>query len=316
MQRDILHKSLVNNLKDLTLDRLVSMFYNYFDAVEDFDKLCRNINAGKKISLLFNPHRLDTPTITNPVTIFQALQDEHLLDGFARMVCYDLSVGAGEPFYHSCRRGFNGVQMVDEFPPFVARQVYQTYGNKDNLRVLDPCCGWGGRMIGCASIPNTTYVGCEPSTKTYEGLLKLGKWLHELQPTFKYQIYNMPYEEFDSGNEKFDIALTSPPYYDTEKYSDEDTNSCNRYHSLEDWSDNFFAKLITSTVDRLDTGGVFILNIGDRKYPLSDICAKICEDENINCSRIYDFLAGYGEGKEKFYLLSRDVKVAKNTNLF
>ena len=102
MQRDILHKALVSITKDRTLDDLVKLFYNEFDAIEDFDKLCRGISAGKKISLLFNPHRLDTPTITSKTTVYEALKDDHLLDGFARMVCYDLSVGCSEPFYHSC----------------------------------------------------------------------------------------------------------------------------------------------------------------------------------------------------------------------
>ena len=47
--------------------------------------------------------------------------------------------------------------------------------------VFDPCIGWGGRMVGTTCLGNEYhYTGCEPFTKTFNGLetivkeLKLG----------------------------------------------------------------------------------------------------------------------------------------------
>ena len=232
------------------------------------------------------------------------------------MYLYNLEHGVNNAFYSTIQRGYQNIQYINEFPPFVARSVYLQYGKqKESLNVLDPCAGWGGRMIGCASVPNTTYIACEPSTETYNGLLKLGEWLKTLQPTFNYRVYKLPYEDFES-DEKFDVALTSPPYYNTEHYSDEPTNSMNRYNTYEKWVDGFYKPLIVNTLKRLKDDGVFILNVGDRKYPLSNSMYKICEDESLFCERIRDYLSGNGEGKEKFYCISKHRTIAQRKKLF
>ena len=115
----------------------------------------------------------------------------------------------------------------------------------------------------------------------------------------------MPYEDFQT-DEKFDIALTSPPYYDTEKYSEEMTNSLNRYSTFDTWIDGFYRPLILDTINRLKDNASFILNVGDRKYPLSDTLFKICEENGLYVERITDYLSGNGENKEKFYRITKN----------
>ena len=315
------------NLRQLSLEEFAGEFITRTQAIEEFYKLCHGISAGKTISLLFNPHRLDTITeasvsrISAPMSIYQSLHDigndkyTEKIDGLARLYLYNLETGHSSPFYTSIQRGYNGVAYVNEFPPIVARDIYIQYGKKNSLKIFDPCAGWGGRMIGAASIPNTYYEACEPSTKTYEGLLKLGEWLKQLQPSFEFYVHKIPYEEFTS-EQKFDIALTSPPYYNTEHYSDEETNSLNRYKTFDAWVDWFYKPLILKTVERLNDDGVFVLNVGDRKYPLSDKMFSICKDQGIYCERIKDYLNGNGEGKEKFYALSKQKVIYKNNSLF
>lgn len=316
-------EDLVNNLKltvrNMTLDEFAHLFVNEVSAIEEFYKLCNGLNYGKTISLLFNPHRLNIITeaavtrTSAPMSVFQLLSDEgndqytEKIDGLARLYLYNLEQGVSNPFYATIQRGYNGVAYVNEFPPFVAQRIYKWYGGSGAFKVLDPCCGWGGRMIGCASIPNTTYVGCEPCTKTYDGLMRLGEWLKSLQPTFNFEIFHDPYEDFTTS-EKFDIALTRPPYYNTEHYSDEPTNSLNRYDTYEKWVEGFYRPLILNTVDRIKDDGVFILNIGDRRYPLSDDMQKICDGAGIYNSRTIDYLSGNGDAKEKFYCLSKSSK--------
>lgn len=313
MQREILLESLKMNLKNLTLDEFANEFITKTQAIEDFFKLCNNIKAGNTISLLFNPHRLSTDNEKDDLSVYESLQDDNKLNGLARLYLYNLEHGVNNAFYCAIQRGYQNIQYINEFPPFVARTVYSTYTDKRNIRVLDPCAGWGGRMIGCASITNTTYVACEPSTKTYEGLLKLGEWLKTLQPTFNFEVHKVPYEEFEC-NDKFDIALTSPPYYNTEHYSDEITNSMNKFDTFDKWVEGFYEPLIVDTVNRLDDGAVFILNVGDRKYTLSDSMYKICDKHNYKVTRAKDYLSGNGEGKEKFYCISRNTTKYHSTN--
>ena len=170
-------------------------------------------------------------------------------------------------------------------------------------------------MIGCASLPNSRYVGCEPSTKTYEGLVKLGEWLKEKNPTFDLEIHHKPYEEFQT-DEKFDIALTSPPYYDTEEYSDEETNSLNKFKTFDEWVEGFFKPLVLKTMERMKEGACFILDIGDRRYPLSKIAKKICDENGYCFERVNDYLSGNGENKEKFYCISKKPVIQKQQELF
>lgn len=317
MLRETLANYLKEHLRKLSLEEFAQLFIDPIKAVEDFYNLCHGAKVGNTISLLFNPHRLDTISqasvtrISAPASIYQSLFDEgtdkyiEKIDGLARLMLYHLERGYTKPFYHAIERGFNGISYINEFPPYVARSIIQSYcKKKDYISVLDPCAGWGGRMIGTASLPNTRYTACEPATRTYEGLLKLGEWLRSLQPEFEYDVRCLPYEDFES-DEKFDIALTSPPYYNTELYSDEETNSLNRYATFDSWVDGFYKPLILNTIDRLTDDGVFVLNVGDRKYPLSERLQTICDAAGLSVVRITDYLSGNGEGKEKFYCVSK-----------
>ena len=68
---------------------------------------------------------------------------------------------------------YQGSQAVSNFRPSAAKVIYEKFGGKT---VWDISCGWGGRLIGFLSSKNTKhYIGTEPSTKTYEGLLKIKK---------------------------------------------------------------------------------------------------------------------------------------------
>lgn len=315
MDRNDVKNALKKYVSDMSIEEFSRLFINEVSAIEEFYKLCHDIKSGNTISLLFNPHRLNIITeasvtrTSNPMSIYQSLKDAgndkytEKIDGMARLYLYNLESGVNNPFYCTIQRGFNGVAYVNEFPPFVARTIYKTYGNKDGMKILDPCAGWGGRMIGAASIPNTTYVACEPSSQTYDGLIKLGEWLKTLQPSFNYTVYKLPYEEFKT-DEKFDIALTSPPYFNTEHYSEELTNSMNKFSEFDCWVDGFYKPLILNTMSYLRDGGKFILNIGDRKYPLSDNLFRIATDSEIYCTKIKNYLSNIGDDGEKFYCLS------------
>lgn len=318
MNREILFQSLKQSLQGMSLHDFSRLFITEPKAIEDFYKLCNGKNTGNTISLLFNPHRLTTDTDKDDLSIYESLQYDDKLSGLARLYLFTIEYGHNNAFYVAIQRGYQNIQYVNEFPPYVARDIYLQYGkrnNTDTLRILDPCAGWGGRMIGAASVPNTHYIACEPSTETYNGLEKLGKWLKTLQPSFDYCIYNIPYEEFEC-TEKFDVALTSPPYYDTEHYSDEETNSFNRYTSFDSWVDGFYTPLIMKTVDFIKDNGVFILNVGDRKYPLSDKLVEICDANGLYHSRVHDYLRGMGENKEKFYCVSKKRMLLRQRSLF
>lgn len=324
MLREDIKRCLKNTVAPMTLTEFAHLFVNEVSAIEDFYYLCQNKDTGKNISLLFNPHRLNTKTDHSEernsvsLSMYESIKDKgneiytEKIDGMARLFLYNLENGVNDAFYRTVDRGFNGVAKVAEFPPFVARKIYLKYTGMEKRSILDPCAGWGGRMIGASSIPNTRYVACEPCTETYNGLVKLGEWLKSLQPTFDFEIHHIPYEEFET-DEKFDIALTSPPYFSTEHYSDEETDSAHKFPQYDLWVEGFYTPLIVNTIDRLKENCVFILNIGDRRYPLTESMKKICKDNNIFVDREYNYLKNINEDGEKFYCLYKSKKEYAST---
>lgn len=301
LDRDLLTKVFINTLKELSLEKFVSLFTNEFQSIFEFSDLCNGDKKGQKISLLFNPHRLNTRA-GNAKAIYESLQNDSFLSGLSRACLFKKDI-VKDLLYQALQLGINGVQYVNEFPPHIAQEIYLTSTIK-NPKVLDPCCGWGGRMIGCASIGGT-YTGFEPSTETYLGLVKLGNWLKQFNTGFDFDIKCMPFEEAVLEDNYYDIALTSPPYYDTEKYSLEETNSFNKFKTYDSWVQGFYKPLIEKTMKALKPTSSFILNIGDRKYPLSKSLLEIYPTAEV----IKSMLSGAGglgkvdDGKEKFWKL-------------
>jgi hypothetical protein len=159
-------------------------------------------------------------------------------------------------------------------------------------------------MIGAASV-GSDYVGFEPCAETFLGLHRLGHWLECFGTGFKFRVEKCPYEDARLGPELFDIAITSPPYYDTEVYTSDTTNSANRYKSFAQWVEGFYRPLILATMARLRPGACFLLNIGDRKYPLSSEMGKIWSNYT---ELAQSGMSGKGglrssEGRETVYVL-------------
>jgi hypothetical protein len=251
----------------VTARGLVRYLYSMHEAVVAFYRLCKGEKAGHKISMLFNPYRYATRVGgSKSCSIVEAFNTrERFTGGIARAML--VAMGTGHPdtnlLYHAFQLGVNGVGYAHEFPPYIARVHFISFNANT---VLDPCAGWGGRMIGAASL-GIHYVGCEPATETYKGLLRLGEWLKQFDTGFDFRIINKPFEDVEESElGEFDLAYTSPPYYDTELYSDEETNSCNRFTTFEKWVEGFYLPMIRKALKLCRQG--FVLNVGTRQYDL------------------------------------------------
>lgn len=153
-----------------------------------------------------------------------------------------------------------GAQGVSNFRPSASRAIYDKYGG-DGI-VYDPSCGFGGRLLGAISSPVVKkYIGCEPSTKTFEGLEKMTRILNR----------DTNIKLIQEGSENYvleqlvDLVFTSPPYFNTEVYSDEETQSCNKFPEYGEWLDGFLHKTILNTVDHIKKGGYLIINIANTR---------------------------------------------------
>jgi|TARA_B100000287_G_scaffold35824_1_gene33003 hypothetical protein len=150
-------------------------------------------------------------------------------------------------------------QTVSNFRPTAAKVIYETYGG-DGV-VWDMSTGWGGRLIGALSTSNIKkYIGTDPSTVAYEGACKIKEDFSYIKK--EVELHKLGSEVF-KPKEKVDLCFTSPPYFDTEKYSDEDTQSYLKYPEEQKWINGFLFKTIENCYESLKKNGYLLLNIAN-----------------------------------------------------
>lgn len=171
-----------------------------------------------------------------------------------------------------------------DFPPMNARDIFRNYYNGG--RVLDPCHGWGGRLVGAMLADVEEYVGVDPSPDAHAGVSKIYESFKEYQET-KVTLIQKPFEDCNWKDGEFDFAITCPPYFDVEKYSGEDT-STKRYPKFEQWCKSFYETLIVNTMNALKDDGVFALIVGSQLYPLMDKAKDICASHGYKIQRSED----------------------------
>jgi hypothetical protein len=164
------------------------------------------------------------------------------------------------PYLSELRRGVyfcGGLPKSTMYRPQMAKMV--TRGSKV---VLDPCAGWGGRMLG--SVANQChYIAFEPNTATYENLNRLADFLG-----IRSHVTLICDDALNMGNHDFPVAdtvLTSPPYFNLEVYTDETTQSVHGCSSYSEWADKFLGPVIKSCVMRLDNWGKSCWNVSKVK---------------------------------------------------
>ena len=158
-------------------------------------------------------------------------------------------------------RTTTGAQSVSNFRPSASRAIYDKYGG--NGVTWDPSAGFGGRLLGAISSPTIKhYIACEPSEKTFLGLNKMASCLNVGK---EISLCNVGSEEFDLKDMKVDLVFTSPPYFNTEIYSDEETQSCNKFPEYRDWLDGYLYKTLMTVPEVIKKGGYLIINIANTR---------------------------------------------------
>lgn len=163
------------------------------------------------------------------------------------------------PYLSELKRGVYfccGMTKNTMFRPQMAKLVCDRY---QPSIVLDPCAGWGGRMLGAVA-SGANYIAFEPNTITYANLknmiafLEIGDKVTIIcDDAMNMKNHNLP---------KVDLTITSPPYFDLEVYCQEQSQSITSHDSYNSWSENFLNGIIQNCLDHLMDGGKSCWNVG------------------------------------------------------
>jgi len=285
-----------NNIKELDIEEGIAVIFKYYreqgfphytirddekyehmkklkkfdvNTILDGDKIVQTMHC-LRLAWTYFPHFWEVrcgSAKMSPMEIF--LDDDKLKSTIRKTWNFELKHYKGEEGreknkFHENRfrqslKIYSGTQAVSNFRPTAAKLIYEKFGGDT---IWDMSCGWGGRLLGFLSAKNTKhYIGTEPSTKTYDGLLKMKKDFSYLGK--QVDIYKLGSEEYTPKKESLDLCFTSPPYFDTEKYSLESTQSFVKFPTENKWINGFLKKTIENCYIGLKENRYMLINIAD-----------------------------------------------------
>jgi len=109
---------------------------------------------------------------------------------------------------------------------------------------------------------NYEYTGIDPNTETVKNLNYLNELIEEATGATGKIICNTS-EQYVPEN--VDLAFSSPPYFNLEKYCDEETQCMVRYQTLDEWFEGYVVPTIKNVISGLNPEGIFATNIADYK---------------------------------------------------
>jgi len=163
---------------------------------------------------------------------------------------------------------YDRIQETGTFSPTRARALIKLVlgENTKNKKWLDISAGWGDRLLAAMSL-DMIYTGFDPNIELKKGHTEMIEMISLIKSTDLNQrnkIYYEPFEKAEIPDGPYDVILTSPPFFDVEKYSvGQENQSISNYPGFNDWLVNFLFASLIKAWDSLKEGGFLLLHIGD-----------------------------------------------------
>jgi hypothetical protein len=163
-------------------------------------------------------------------------------------------------------RIYSGTQSVSNFRPSAAAALYDRY--------LPESGGLGGRLLGslaCRKVKK--YITTEPASLTMDDVREMSDELLLLMQGLGYEppaieLHQRGSEDFRPEPESIDCAMSSPQFFDCEKYSTEKTQSYIKFPTPEEWMHGFIKRTLDNCRAGLKRDGFLVINIaGVNSYP-------------------------------------------------
>ena len=146
-------------------------------------------------------------------------------------------------------------KFCNNFQPTIALTLYRLF---NATSVFDSSAGWGDRLIAAIAL-NIKYTGVDPSTCLEPYYKNIIKTLSN-NPS-NYKIHNAGIEDIDIEENSYDLACSSPPFFDTEIYTDDKTQSINKFKTQQEWEMTFLTILAEQNIKALKSKGYLVLYI-------------------------------------------------------
>jgi hypothetical protein len=260
--------NILNKIKPLTKE----------DAIEDFDKLkkinCSNINdvsKGSRVGANFVDYftikeKLETIGAKG-MTFYDFWEKKSVYEKktyIKKLLNYFNTEKRNQNIYQKWFRLFNiYFGSINIFKPIIAMEIYCRF---KPLNILDFTMGWGGRLVGACALNIHSYTGIDLNKNLEQPYNEMVKVLKEHSTTNIKLIFKSALD-VDYSKLNYDLVLTSPPYYNIEKYRGQPIMT------KEDWNKDFYEPLFTKTFKYLKNGGHYCLNVPKEVY--NNVCIKV-----------------------------------------
>ena len=199
----------MNNIKEFpwkyySKDELYKEFTKLKNYIKNnnLKKIMLNVNVGQKCSNnFFQYYRFNTPAQNKMSCVeFWQKKQRYIQDKYKfRKQHYQNTI----QFLNHCPSVFSSAIAGLIFKKFKAKNIF------------DPYSGWSSRLLAALAM-NIEYTGCDCNTdlkKPYKDLIKF------YDSTVKPKMYFEKSENIIKklNNKKFDVAFSSPPFYNTKK---------------------------------------------------------------------------------------------------
>lgn len=266
--------------------------------IEGNEKILKGYNQWGTVIDHWFPEMLDTQITRNKDSVFPSIMDtirdeRVFMKNIKRILWRDkLNGWRDEPnkkvwptLKQSIRMGV-GTQPVTNIRPAVAKWIYQKemlkYLDNDVIVVYDPSMGWAGRLVGFLSATGhpelkrkkCIYIGTDPNTKIFDRYSKIVTyWKTFIDGSCTVEVYPIccGSEDFDKTPEfkefkgKGILAYTSPPYFNRERYSNDEQQSYLKFDKYNSWRDGFLDGTIKNVSKFLQKGSRLYWNAANLK---------------------------------------------------
>jgi SAM-dependent methyltransferase len=226
-------------------------------------------NTALRLANFFQPHMwsVRVSRYLSPDDVFQS--DELLPAAIRRSwSIWPDRFGANPATLRRILKTFPNVASVSNFRPTVSRTIINHF-SRDDGTVLDFSAGYGGRLLGALSL-RRNYIGIEPCPAQVQGLNAMLQRLSENGVAGAGEILPGCAEDVMPSLPAawVDLVFSSPPYFNWEKYSHDESQSFIRFASYADWKQGFLEPVIRHSHRVLRAKGKFVVNVStERRLP-------------------------------------------------